>query len=101
MKKNTMMVNILLAVVLGIGLLVGMIWRTYMPYVVLPELDVTAYVGISLIALVLEYFFAGTQKRNWVLQVVYAAATFILLALVAGVAHNGYLSGLWGRSKRR
>lgn len=96
MKKNIMMVNTLLAVVLGVGLLVGMIWRTFMPYVVLPELDVNAIVGITLIALLLEYFMAGAQKRNWVLQIVYAAMTFTILALVAGVSNNGYLSGLFG-----
>ena len=54
MKKNTMMVNTLLAVVLGAGLLVGMVWRAFMPYVVLPKLDVIAVAGITLIALTIE-----------------------------------------------
>ena len=96
MKKNTMMVNTLLAVVLGVGLLVGMIWRTFMPYVVLPELDVNAMVGITLIALLLEYFAAGVQKRKWLLQIVYAAVTFAVLVFVAGVSEKGYLFYLSG-----
>lgn len=91
MKKNTMMANTLLAVVLGAGLLAGMVWRTFMPNVVLPSLDINAMVGITLIALLLEYFIAGVQKRNWALQIVYAAATFMLLSLVAGIAENGIL----------
>ena len=96
MKKNTLMVNTLLAVVLGIGLLVGMVWRTFMPYVVLPELDVIAMVGITLIALLLEYFIAGTQKRIWGLQMVYAAASFEILALLAGIKWNGVRLFLMG-----
>ena len=89
MKKNTMMVNTLLAVVLGIGLLAGMVWRTFMPYVVLPKLDVNAMVGITLITLLLEYYVAGEQKRNWVLQIVLAAIAFGGLALVAGLPYAG------------
>ena len=89
MKKNTMMVNTLLAVVLGAGLLVGMVWRTFMPYVVLPELDVIAMAAITLIALVLEYYMTGVQKRDWVLQIILATVTFGGLALAAGLPYAG------------
>ena len=89
MKKNTMMVNTLLAVVLGAGLLVGMVWRTFMPYVVLPELDVIAMAAITLIALVLEYYMTGVQKRDWVLQIILATITFGGLAFVAGLPYAG------------
>ena len=96
MKKNKLTVNTLLAIVLGAGLLVGMIWRTCMPYVVLPRLDVNSMVGITLIALLLEYYILGEQKRNWVLEIVLAAVTFGGLALVAGVPYTGattFISG--------
>ena len=96
MKKNTMMVNTLLAVVLGIGLLAGMVWRTFMPYVVLPKLDVNAMVGITLITLSLEYYVAGEQKRNWVLQIVLAAIAFGGLALAAGISDAGVNTFLEG-----
>lgn len=96
MKKNTMMVNTLLAVVLGAGLLVGLIWRTFMPYVVLPELDVIAMVGITLIALVLEYYISGKQERNWGAQIVLATVTFGGLALVAGLPYAGMKTFLVG-----
>ena len=89
MKKNTMLVNTLLAVVLGAGLLVGMIWRTFMPYVVLPELDVNACVAITLIALVLEYYIAGKQERNWAVQILLGTVTFGGLALAAGLPYAG------------
>ena len=96
MKKNTMMINTLLAVVVGIGLMVGMVWRTFMPYVVLPEMDVIAIVGMTLIALVLEYYVAGKVKRSWVLQIVLAAVTFGGLGMAAGtpgVGVNTFLVG--------
>lgn len=96
MKKNTMLVNTLLAIVLGSGLLIGMLWRTFVPNVVLPVMDITAMVGIVLIALVLEYYIVGVPKRNWGLQIVYAAATFEILALTAGVAGEGKLFYLFG-----
>lgn len=89
MKKSTMMVNTLLAVVLGIGLMVGMVWRTCMPNVVLPALDVISIVGIILIALVLEYYMAGKVKRSWVPQIVLAAVTFGGLGMVAGAPGVG------------
>ena len=89
MKKNTLMVNTLLAVVLGVGLLVGMVWRAFMPYVILPELDVNAMVGITLLALLLEYYIGGEQERNWVVQIVLAAITFGGLAFVAGLPYAG------------
>lgn len=89
MKKSTMMVNTLLAVVVGIGLMVGMIWRTCIPNVVLPEFDVIAMVGLTLIALVLEYYLAGKVERNWLLQIILAAVTFGGLGMAAGVAGVG------------
>lgn len=60
-----------------------------MPYVVLPELDVNAMVAITLIALVLEYYMAGIQKRDWALQISLATVTFGGLALAAGLPYAG------------
>lgn len=96
MKKNTMMVNTLLAVVLGAGLLVGMIWRTFMPYVVLPELDVNAMAGITLIALLLEYYISGEQNRNWGIQIALGAITFGGLAFAAGLPYAGVKTFILG-----
>ena len=96
MKKNTITVNTLLAVVLGAGLLVGMVWRTVMPYVVLPELEVTSMVGITLIALLLEYYILGEQKRNWGIQIALAAVTFGGLSLAAGLPYAGIKTFILG-----
>ena len=96
MKKSTMMVNTLLPVVLGIGLLVGMVWRTCMPFVVLPKLDVIAIAGITLISLVVEYYMVGKVKRNWIPQILLAAVTFGGLGMAAGVAGAGVNTFLVG-----
>lgn len=96
MKKDTMMVNTLLAVVLGIGLLVGMVWRTFMPFVILPPLDAIAVVGITLIALVSEYYMVGKVKRNWGMQILLAAVTFGGLGMAAGVAAVGVNTYIMG-----
>ena len=96
MKKSTMMVNTLLPVVLGVGLLEGMVWRTCMPFVVLPKLDVIAMVGITLIALVVEYYMVGKVQRSGVPQIVLAAVTFGGLGMAAGapgVGVNTFLVG--------
>lgn len=85
MKKNTMMANTLLAVVLGAGLLVAMILRTFVPNVVLPQLDLNAMVGITLITLCLEYYIVGKQERRWLIQIVLATVTFGGMPLAAGL----------------
>ena len=67
-----------------------------MPYVVLPKLDVIAMTGITLIALTLEYYIAGIQKREWVLQVILATVTFGGLGLAAGLPYAGIKTFLVG-----
>ena len=85
MEKKSMCLNVLLAVVLGAGLLVGMILKAVQPNVVLADLEIPSMAALVLIALLIEYFTKGTQKRNWALQIVLAAITFAVLPLVAGL----------------
>ena len=96
MKKNSMILNTLLAIVLGVGLLVSLVWKTYMPNVVLPNLDAISMVGITLIALVLEYYIAGSSKRVWVVQIVLAALTFGGLGWAADLPYVGILTFVYG-----
>lgn len=96
MKKNTMILNVLLAAVLTIGLLIGMIWRTFQPNVVLPKLDVPAMAALILLSLLLEYFLTGTKKRVWGMQIILAAVTFWLLPTVAGLKTAGIVTMLCG-----
>lgn len=96
MKKNTMLVNILLAVVVLAGLMIGMVWKTFVPNVVLPKLDVIAMVGLTLITLVLDYYLAGKSKRAWGIQIFLAAVTFGGLSMAAGISEAGIKTFIMG-----
>ena len=85
MEKKNFVLNVLLAVVLGAGLLVGIVWSAFQPNVVLADLDLTAIAALVLIALVIEYLWKGTQERAWVVQIVLAAVTFAVLPMAAGL----------------
>ena len=89
MEKKSFILNVLLAAVLGAGLLVGIVWSAFQPNVVLPELDLPAIAALVLIALVLEYLCKGTQERAWAAQIVLAAVTFLVLPLAAGYVGAG------------
>ena len=96
MEKKSMCLNVLLAVVLGAGLLVGMILKAVQPNVVLADLEIPSMAALVLIALLIEYFTKGTQKRNWVLQIVLAAITFAVLPLAAGLGVSVVKSAIAG-----
>ena len=96
MEKKSMCLNVLLAVVLCAGLLVGMILKAVQPNVVLADLEIPSMAALVLIALLIEYFTKGTQKRNWALQIVLAAITFAVLPLVAGLGVSVVKSAIAG-----
>lgn len=83
MKDKTYTLNTLLAVVLGICLLVCVLVRTFLPNVIIPELDVPNMVLLSLIALVLDHYLAKEAKRCWICIPVLSAVTFGLLPFAA------------------
>lgn len=89
MEKKNFVLNVLLAVVLGAGLLVGIVWSAFQPNVVLADLDLPAIAALVLIALVIEYLWKGAKERAWALQIVLAAATFAVLPLAAGYVGAG------------
>ena len=89
MEKKNFVLNVLLAVVLGAGLLVGMVWKAFQPNVVLADLELPAIAALVLIALVIEYLWKGTQKRAWAVQIVLAAITFAVIPFAVGYAGTG------------
>lgn len=89
MEKKSFVLNVLLAVVLGAGLLVGVVWSAFQPNVVLSNLDIPAMAALVLIALLIEYLWKGTEKRAWAVQIVLAAVTFAVLPFAAGYAGAG------------
>lgn len=83
MKKNTYILNTLLAVVLGLSLLVCVFVRTFAPNIILPQLNVPNMVLISLAALIADHYMAPGAKRCWVCIPVLGAVTFGLLPWAA------------------
>lgn len=86
MKNRTTILNSLLAVVVMAVLLVCRIWKLVKPNVILPELDIPAIVGLSLIALLATSFFKMNEKGSWIVEGILAAITFGILPWAAGFA---------------
>ena len=83
MKKNTYILNTILAAVLGMILLVCVFVRTFAPNVIIPELNVPNMVLISLVALIADHYMAPGAKRCWVCIPVLGVVTFGLLPWAA------------------
>lgn len=84
MKNREHLLNTLLAAVLGTALLVCLLLRTFSPAVVLPKLDIPNMALLTLVALVLDHYFAKGAKRCYVCVAVLSALTYGLLPLAAG-----------------
>lgn len=84
MKEKRWFLNTALAVVLGIGLLVCIVLRTFAPRMILPALDIPNMALVSLVALVLDHYVSHGAKRCYVCAFVFSALTFGLLPFVAG-----------------
>lgn len=77
------MLNTLLAFVLGAVLLAFVLVRTFMPRIILPELDISNLVLISLVPLVLDHYLAPDADRCYICIPAFSALTFGLLAFAA------------------
>lgn len=86
MKKNTYTLNTILAAVLGAALLACVLVRSFAPRIILPELDITNLVLISLAALVLDHYMAPNAERCYICIPFFSAITFGLLPFAACMA---------------
>lgn len=89
MKKNQYLLCVLLAVVTFAALLVCLLVGVFAPAVNLPKLDIPNMVALSVAALLLNSFLAPNAKECWISRGVFAALTFGLLPLAAGLAGPG------------
>lgn len=92
MNKKQYTLNTLLAVILGAALLVAVIVRTFFPRIILPRLDASNMVLISLAALLADRYLAPGAKRCYICIPVFSAVTFGLLPFAA--CFVGILDGL-------
>jgi hypothetical protein len=86
MKKNTYFLNTMLTAVLGLACLIAVLVRTFAPAVIIPELNIPNIVLISLLAILLDHYFANGAKRCYPCTAVLSAVTFGLLPFAAGFA---------------
>jgi len=93
MKNNKYFLNTALAVVVGIALAVCVILRTFIPAIVLPQLSIPNMVLLSLIALLLDHYFARGAKRCWWCIPVFALLTF------GGLPYTASFAGVWDALK--
>ena len=98
MDKKRDFLGILLAGVTGIALLSALFVRAFLPRVILPRLDATAMVVLSLIALVLDHYILHGSRRDVRLIPVYAALIFGLFPYAASFTAplDALLMGLMG-----
>lgn len=84
MKNNKYVLNIVLTVLLTAGLTAAVLVRTFAPIIILPKMSIPAVVLISVIALIVDHYFAPEAKRCYVCIPVFAGAAFGLLPFAAG-----------------
>ncbi len=83
MIKKHDLLGVFLASVTGAGLLAAILLRAFVPRLILPQLDATAIVTVSLIALLLDHYIAKGSRRNYFLIPVYAALIFGIFPFAA------------------
>ena len=86
MKKNSYLLNTLLAVFVMIALAIMVLVRTFQPAAILPVLNIPNITLVALVALVVDYFLAPEAERCYICIPVFSALTFGLLPLVSGFA---------------
>ncbi len=98
MKNNKFLFNTLLTAVLFIALAVCMLVRIFQPAAVLPVLNIPNMVLLCLVALLAEYYLAGSNPRCYICIPGFSALAFGLLPLMAGFAcvHDFWKYGLVG-----
>ena len=94
MKNKTYTLNTALPAVLGAVLLAMVIVRTYAPNIILPIFDIPTVTAISLVALVLDHYLAKGAKRCYICIPVFAALSFGILPLAAGIVATANALGL-------
>jgi hypothetical protein len=94
MNKKTYTLNTLLTAVLATVLAAMVILRAVSPQLILMQFDIVSITGICLIALVLDHYLAPGAKRCYICIPVFAALSFGILPLAAGMVAAGNALGL-------
>ncbi len=84
MKKKQDMLGLFLSAVTFVFMLSLILIRTFLPRVILPEINAQAVILLSLAALTLEHYITHT-KRQYILLFVYSAVIFGIFPWAAGL----------------
>ena len=84
MKNKTYFLNTLLTAVVAAACMTAVVLRAFAPIVIIPKLSIPNIVFLSLVALVLDHYFAPAEERCWICVFAFSTATFGLLPLAAG-----------------
>lgn len=76
MDKKRDLLGIILASTVGIAILSAMLIRAFQPQIIIPKLDASAVVLLSVIALLIDYYFVKMSRRVYTLIPLYAALIF-------------------------
>ena len=98
MKNNKFLLPVMLSAVRFVALLAGMLVKVFQPAAILPPLNIPNMVLLSVVALLVEYFLAGSNPRCYLCVAAFGVAAFGLLPLMAGFAcfHDFWKFGLVG-----
>ena len=94
MKNKTYTLSTVLIAVLAAVLAAMVILRAVSPQLILMQFDIVSITGICLIALVLDHYLAPGARRCWVCIPVFAALSFGILPLAAGIVALANALGL-------
>ena len=94
MKNKTYTLNTVLTAVLTAVLAAMVALRAFAPQIILPVFDIPTLTAISLAALVLDHYLAPNAKRCWICIPVFAALSFGVLPMVAGLVRVENAMGL-------
>ena len=94
MKNKTYTLNTVLTAVLTVVLAAMVVLRAFAPQIILPIFDIPTLTAISLAALVLDHYLARGAKRCYICIPLFAALSFGILPLAAGMVALKYILGL-------
>ena len=89
MKENKYLLNTLLAIILGVVLLAAALTKTFLPWLCMPAVSIPLVAGISLLALLVDYYLAPGAERCWICIPLLSAITFGLLPVASGYVPAG------------
>lgn len=89
MNDKKYMLNIFLAVILGVFFLGTVVVRAFFPAVILPEANIPNLVLLSLVALVLDHYLAPGAVRCYICIPAFSAISFGLFSFVSAYATLG------------